>query len=183
MRLYPSVAVALVLHCATALHHPTLLSRAGVAGRSGVLRMIDTTDREYEECIVDAENAAEIDDCSEPREEAWRVARRNLEKQRAAQVMRRRPRFLPFESARQWARAMYFSEEADWREWVEAGEKRNPYVPTHPDTVYANTGWQGWDDFLNGPIETLSDLCRPGYERGRWLKGPLRGGDGAPPDQ
>jgi len=33
--------------------------------------------------------------------------------------------------------------------------------------VYADRGWEGWDDFLNGEIESLSDIMRPGYKRGR----------------
>lgn len=45
--------------------------------------------------------------------------------------------------------------------------QRNPYVPREPDVVYADRGWEGWDDFLNGEIESLSDIMRPGYKRGR----------------
>ena len=36
-------------------------------------------------------------------------------------------------------------------------------------------GRAGWDDFLNGPIEDLSTLLKPGYKRGKWLRGPLSG--------
>ena len=57
------------------------------------------------------------------------------------------------------------------------GEKRNPYVPSNPDEVYAETGWSGWVDFLNGPIEDLSTILDPNYKRGVWLRGPLSQGD------
>mmetsp|Transcript_82712 Transcript_82712/g.146115 ORF Transcript_82712/g.146115 Transcript_82712/m.146115 type:complete len:237 (+) Transcript_82712:79-789(+) len=85
----------------------------------------------------------------------------------------RRPRFLPFVAARKWARAMHFTEESDWREWIENGEKRNAYIPSRPDEVYAQAGWAGWDDFLNGSLEDISDAQNPNYKRGRWLRGPL----------
>jgi hypothetical protein len=68
---------------------------------------------------------------------------------------------------------MHLTCEADWRQWIADGEKRNAYVPSNPDEVYAGTGWVGWDDFLNGDIEDLSMLRTPGYVRGRWLRGPL----------
>ena len=51
--------------------------------------------------------------------------------------------------------------------------QRNPYIPSCPDEVYADE-WLGWDDFLNGPIETLEMHRDPNYKRGRWLAGPLR---------
>ena len=38
------------------------------------------------------------------------------------------PPWQPFVAARQWARAMHMEEEADWRQWIMDGEKRNPYV-------------------------------------------------------
>ena len=69
---------------------------------------------------------------------------------------------------------MHFCEEADWRQWIEDGEKRNPYVPSFPDVVYANQGWTDWHDFLNGPVESYEDISDPTYKRGKWLRGPLR---------
>ena len=53
------------------------------------------------------------------------------------------------------------------------GEKRNPYIPTKPNVVYADQGWAGWDDFLNGPVEPAAVVFQKGYRRGRWLRGPL----------
>ena len=45
---------------------------------------------------------------------------------------------------------MYFTTEKDWRRWINNGEKRNPYVPSNPEVVYAEKGWTTWEDFLNG---------------------------------
>lgn len=84
---------------------------------------------------------------------AWRVAKAQLVENWSKEVRRRKPRFFGFKHARQWARAMHFETERDWRRWVENGEKRNPYVPSFPDEVYAGRGWVSWDDFLNGPYD------------------------------
>ena len=105
--------------------------------------------------------------------DTWRVDRARLNEQWSANIKKRRPRFLPFVEARQWARAMHLETEDDWREWIADGEKRNPYVPSRPDEVYSDSGWLGFHDFLNGPIEDLSTLLKPGYKRGKWLRGPL----------
>ena len=57
-----------------------------------------------------------------------------------------------YEIARQWSRAMWFTTEEDWMDWISAGEKRNPYIPSRPDEAYRDQ-WISWTDFLNGPIE------------------------------
>ena len=106
-------------------------------------------------------------------EDRWRLARIRLAEQYAASVRRRRPRFLDFISARQWARAMFFTSEEDWREWIDAGEKRNPYIPSNPDEIYADDGWISWIDFLNGDVEPDSVTSQEQYRRGKWLFGPL----------
>ena len=54
----------------------------------------------------------------------------------------------------------------EWKEWIASGEKKNAYVPSDPDVLYEDD-WTSWDDFLNGEIESLSDIMRPGYKRGR----------------
>ena len=113
---------------------------------------------------------------------SWRISKARLEEQWSAGIRKRKSRFLPFVSARQWARAMHFTEEQDWRQWIEDGEKRNPYIPSNPEEIYAQEGWSGWHDFLNGPIEDLSTILKPGYQRGKWLRGPLRGLEDADSD-
>lgn len=162
----------------------------------------------------------------EPIGDHWRLQRARLDAEWARRIRKSKPRFLPFKSARQWARAMYFTEcaaagckgtrqcvkharralgasmacaclqelqyackswssrpssrpsrppprappvppwlalssggsaavpthprsvcplrrcrQADWEDWIDAGEKRNPYVPSQPDVVYADAGW------------------------------------------
>ena len=84
---------------------------------------------------------------------AWRIDKKRLEARWGADVRQRQPRFLGFHHARNWARANWHTTEDDWREWIEDGEKRNVYIPSHPDEVYADKGWISWVDFLNGPIE------------------------------
>jgi hypothetical protein len=96
-------------------------------------------------CRCCSTDDAAADDANLDATLAWRVERARLEQQRSREVLKRRPRFLPFTGARQWARAMFFTSEADWRDWIDAGEKRNPYIPCEPDKIYADAGWQGWD--------------------------------------
>ena len=103
-----------------------------------------------------------------------RLTRARLTEEWSASVRRRKPRFLPFIGARQWARAMPLDTEDEWMNWLADGEKRNPYIPSRPDEVYADAGWAGWDDFLNGPVEPAEVATAEGYRRGKWLKGPLR---------
>lgn len=116
-------------------------------------------------------------------EDNLRLARARLTEEWRAGVLRRKPRFLPFMGARQWARAMPFETEDDWREWIRAGEKRNAYVPSNPDEVYEGKGWAGWADFLNGEIEPTDVVFQKGYRRGRWLRGPLSDVEELRPDE
>lgn len=84
---------------------------------------------------------------------AWRISRARLDAKWSADIRKRRPRFLPFVRARQWARAQWMTSEDEWTEWVMSGEKRMALVPSEPDSVYASSGWSSWDDFLNGPVD------------------------------
>ena len=102
-----------------------------------------------------------------------RVAKARLTEEWSASILKRKPRFLPFIGARQWARAMPFETREDWMDWIDAGEKRNPYIPSQPDVVYRDQGWESWDDFLNGPVEPANVVFREVYKRGTWLRGPL----------
>lgn len=67
-------------------------------------------------------------------------------------VKKRKPRLLPWISARMWARSMHMETEEDWKEWIDNGEKKTPLIPSKPDEVYADSGWEGWQDFLNEPV-------------------------------
>ena len=95
---------------------------------------------------------AAIDDDPYKDPGAWRIAKQRLETKWTADIMKRNPRWLSFKHARQWSRAMWFTTEEDWMDWISAGEKRNPYIPSRPDEAYRDQ-WISWTDFLNGPIE------------------------------
>ena len=69
---------------------------------------------------------------------AWRIEPARLQEAWSASIRSRRPRFLSFVHARQWARAMWFSSEEDWLDWLDRGEKRNCYIPSNPDVIYAD---------------------------------------------
>jgi hypothetical protein len=55
-------------------------------------------------------------------------------------------RIIPYEQARQAVLKMGFISKEDWDESVADG-RVNPYVPNHPDEMYANE-WVSWDEFL-----------------------------------
>mmetsp|Transcript_53449 Transcript_53449/g.98861 ORF Transcript_53449/g.98861 Transcript_53449/m.98861 type:complete len:190 (-) Transcript_53449:123-692(-) len=78
--------------------------------------------------------------------------RANLEEQHTREVLRRKPRFLPFKDCVRWVQAMgLWNTEAEWREWIANGEKRNAYIPSQPDKYYGDLGqWRGWAYFLHG---------------------------------
>ena len=78
-----------------------------------------------------------------------RLTQARLAEMERRALLKRKPRFLSFAQARDWASAMWFENEADWRRMIFNGELRNPYIPSQPEVVYASE-WQGWDDFLNG---------------------------------
>jgi hypothetical protein len=69
------------------------------------------------------------------------------EKARVKKLMNRKRRFLPFEDAREWARALCFKSQDDWEDMVIDGRK-NSYIPADPSEAYAEDGWESWDDWL-----------------------------------
>ena len=81
-----------------------------------------------------------------------RVAKARLQHAHDRAVLKRKPRYLPFQECRRWARAMWMQNEIDWEDWLNDG-RRNPYVPSQPDVVYADSGFSTWHDFLNGPVK------------------------------
>ena len=87
----------------------------------------------------------------------YRLTRSRLTFRRTQEVLRRKPRHLPYEEAARWARAMNRWETAEeWREWLESGEKRNAYIPNDPPKYYGDA-WRGWDHFLLGPDDDADD--------------------------
>ncbi len=59
--------------------------------------------------------------------------------------------FLPFEEARQFARALSLKSGTAWSDWCQIKGNPPPNIPRHPATVYRNKGWTSWPDFLQPP--------------------------------
>lgn len=81
----------------------------------------------------------------------WRVEKLRLEEANTRRFLKARPRFLPYDDCRRWVQAWgnRWESEAEWRNWIDDGEKRNSYIPACPDEYYGRLGkWQGWDHFL-----------------------------------
>ena len=55
--------------------------------------------------------------------------------------------FLPFEEALAVARSLGLANHFEWREWCKEG-MRPHNVPSRPDQVYKDGGWQGWVHWL-----------------------------------
>jgi len=62
-----------------------------------------------------------------------------------------KPRFRPFQEAREFARALSLRTSAEWRRWAASGQRPRD-IPSSPRRVYAGKGWQGMRDWL------ISDL-------------------------
>ena len=56
-------------------------------------------------------------------------------------------KFLPFDEAIAVARSLGLASLVEWNEWCKEG-MRLPNVPSRPDRIYKNGGWQGWGHWL-----------------------------------
>eukprot|EP00439_Symbiodinium_sp_Y106_P034012 s4621_g4.t1 len=86
-------------------------------------------------------------------EDYVRLFRTELQEQERRAILRRKRCFLPFDDCVKWVRAMgLWDNQEEWEEWIEMGEKRNPYIPSRPDQYYGELGqWKGWAYFLGAP--------------------------------
>ena len=57
------------------------------------------------------------------------------------------PDWLPYQVAREYARALRLRTQKSWRLFIRSGRKRAD-VPSTPDRTYRQLGWIDWDDFL-----------------------------------
>jgi superfamily II DNA or RNA helicase len=60
-------------------------------------------------------------------------------------------KFLPFKSARTFARRFGLKSKSEWREYCNGELSLSPRpsnIPKQPSKVYASSGWSGWGDFL-----------------------------------
>ena len=55
--------------------------------------------------------------------------------------------FLPFEEALAVAQSLNLANRFEWKVWCKEG-RRPSNVPSHPDGVYKDGGWQGWGHWL-----------------------------------
>lgn len=82
---------------------------------------------------------------------SWRVEKLRLEEANKRRFLKSRPRFLPYEECQKWVQAWgeRWTSAEEWNEWIEAGEKRNSYIPSRPEEYYTRTGdWVSWEEFL-----------------------------------
>jgi hypothetical protein len=81
----------------------------------------------------------------------WRVAKLRLEEANTRRFLKAKPRYLPYEECRKWVQAWSrWESREDWVDWIEMGEKRNPYIPARPDEYYGRLGqWISWEHFLS----------------------------------
>lgn len=71
--------------------------------------------------------------------------------------------YWPFEQAREWVHKLElwrFRQKGggliSWRKYCHKGLPGLPprppkYIPTHPDEIYADSGWNGWQDWVGNP--------------------------------
>ena len=52
-----------------------------------------------------------------------------------------------FPEARAFVHQLYFKNSKDWQNWVKSGEKPDD-IPSSPNTVYKDKGWNGLEDWL-----------------------------------
>ncbi len=68
---------------------------------------------------------------------------------------KKRNQWRPFEEAREHVRSLNLKSQKEWREYSRRGNRPSD-IPTAPDRVYEDDGWQGFSD-------------APGYrDWGRW---------------
>ena len=57
-------------------------------------------------------------------------------------------KFQPFEKAKEYVKTLGLANSLEWRMFLKSGDKPND-IPSSPNYVYRNNGWDGWYDFLN----------------------------------
>jgi hypothetical protein len=58
-----------------------------------------------------------------------------------------RGNYRPFEEARELVRGLGFKNLKAWHKYSKS-DRRPPDIPSHPNVVYADKGWEGWADFV-----------------------------------
>ena len=64
--------------------------------------------------------------------------------------------WMPFEDARAFAHSLQLKGVKEWHKWRKTPDRPHD-IPSNPDKVYANQGWNGYGDFLgNGNAKRRS---------------------------
>eukprot|EP00944_MAST-04C_sp_MAST-4C-sp1_P003293 g3293.t1 len=61
--------------------------------------------------------------------------------------MKKNRRFLPYEEAKKVVNALGLKSRVDWRRWSRT-ERPPDIIPSHPEKIYKNAGWNGLADWL-----------------------------------
>lgn len=81
----------------------------------------------------------------------WRVERARLVEKERQRIVRRKPRFGSFAQSSAYAQTLGLRTRDEWFEWLEMGEKSNPYCPSDPEGYYRKRReWLGWRCWLTG---------------------------------
>jgi hypothetical protein len=74
--------------------------------------------------------------------------------------------YRPFEEAREFARALGFKSNLEWKQYCKSGKKPDD-IPAKPNTTYAEEGWAGYGDWLGtGTVATYLRKYKP-FEQAR----------------
>jgi hypothetical protein len=71
-----------------------------------------------------------------------------------------------FEDARSWARTQKFNNVDEYRKFCKTKGKPNE-IPTAPNTVYKNTGWISWSDYLGNETIATKDVVYLSFKEAR----------------
>ena len=61
---------------------------------------------------------------------------------------------MPYEDAKQYVRKKNIHTKEQWEAHA-SSPRRHSLIPEHPDSAYAEHGWEGWDDFLYPYMQTI----------------------------
>jgi superfamily II DNA or RNA helicase len=84
--------------------------------------------------------------------------------------------YRPFAKARAWVRGLGLARQADWQDFcagrLEGKPPRPADIPSAPQSVYKDDGWDGWGDwFGTGAVATYMRTYRPFTEARAWVHG------------
>jgi hypothetical protein len=124
---------------------PTMSLQATRKESGNSKREMDDEENDPYHCYYDQKRAPWEDELY------CRINKKSLEDSWIQSRIKSRPRFLPYESCKEWAKHqnMWTSKE-EWMEWIGMGEGKPSLVPSDPESHYSKLGtWISWEDFLD----------------------------------